>query len=164
MHPDPQFAEYILAGIQYGFRIGFSRSACKLRDCGSNMISAMEHPQVVGDYLANEIGLQRMNSIPSAALSSMQCHIKWRLIVDLSSPQGFSVNDGIDKQTCSVSYVSIDDVVSCILELGQGAEMAKIYIKQAYRNIPVHPNDRGLLCVQWGGKVLVDKVLPFGLR
>ena len=176
-HPDPQFAEYILAGIQYGFRIGFSRSAGKLRDCGSNMISAMEHPQVVDDYLANEIGLQRMNSIPSAALSSMQCHIspfgvipkkskpgKWRLSVDLSSPQGFSVNDGIDKQTCSVSYVSIDDVVSCILELGQGAEMAKIDIKQAYRNIPVHPDDRGLLCVQWGGKVLVDKVLPFGLR
>ncbi len=30
--------------------------------------------------------------------------------------------------------------------------------------IPVHPDDRHLLGLKWGGKVLVDKALPFGLR
>ncbi len=39
--------------------------------------------------------------------------------------------------------------------------MAKADIKQAYRIVPVHPDDRHLLCVQWG---VADKVLPFGLR
>ena len=42
--------------------------------------------------------------------------------------------------------------------------MAKADIKQAYRIIPVHPEDRHLLGVQWEGQVLVDKVFLFGLR
>ena len=42
--------------------------------------------------------------------------------------------------------------------------MAKADIKQAYRIVPVHPDDSHLLGVQWDGQVLVDKVLPFGLR
>lgn len=42
--------------------------------------------------------------------------------------------------------------------------MAKVEIKQAYRIIPVHPDDRHLLGAQWQGEVLLDKVLPFGLR
>ena len=29
---------------------------------------------------------------------------KWRLIVDLSHPRGRSVNDGIEKELCSLSY------------------------------------------------------------
>lgn len=37
-------------------------------------------------------------------------------------------------------------------------------VKQAYRNIPVHPQDRHLLGMQWKGEVFVDMVLPFGLR
>ncbi len=42
--------------------------------------------------------------------------------------------------------------------------MVKADIKQAYRIVPIHPNNRLLLGVQWQGEVLVDKVLPFGLR
>ena len=89
---------------------------------------------------------------------------KWRLILDLSSPTGLSVNDGIDKDHCSLSYTSIDDVVKCIISQGRGAMLAKIDIKQAYRNVPVHPEDRPLLGMAWNGKVYLDKVLPFGLR
>ena len=42
--------------------------------------------------------------------------------------------------------------------------MAKADIMQAYRIVPVHPDDRHLLGVQWKGEILLDKVLPFGLR
>ena len=41
---------------------------------------------------------------------------------------------------------------------------AKVDIKQAYCIVPVHPEDRHLLGVQWEGQVHVDKVLPFRLR
>ena len=41
---------------------------------------------------------------------------KWRLILDLSSPNGCSVNDGIEKKVCSLQYVKIDEVVEAILE------------------------------------------------
>ena len=58
---------------------------------------------------------------------------KWRLIVDLSTPHGSSVNDGIDRELCSLSYVSVEDVASTILQLGRGTPMAKVDIKSAYR-------------------------------
>ena len=42
--------------------------------------------------------------------------------------------------------------------------MAKADIKQAYRNMLAHPNDRDLLGMQWQGQLLVDGCLPFWLR
>lgn len=51
-----------------------------------------------------------------------------------------------------------------ITQLGKGSLMAKMDIKHTYRIVPVHPEDRRLLGMQWQNKVYVDKVLPFGLR
>ena len=42
--------------------------------------------------------------------------------------------------------------------------MAKIDIESAYRLIPVHPEDRFLLGVNWRDQVYIDPMLPFGLR
>ena len=47
---------------------------------------------------------------------------------------------------------------------GRGTLLAKLDIKSAYRNIPIHPGDRHLLGMQWQGAVFVDACLPFGLR
>ena len=141
------------------------------------MVSALEHPDVVSDYLKQELLLNRMVVVPESQVPFIQCHIspfgvipkrskpgKWRLIVDLSSPANASVNDGINRDMCSISYVTIDEIVDRIIQMGQGSLLAKVDIKQAYRIIPVHPEDRHLLGVQWQGSVVVDKVLPFGLR
>ena len=71
---------------------------------------------------------------------------KWRLVIDLSSPDGHNVNDGISKELASLTYnMSVDYVVRGLLQRGRGALLAKMDIKQAYRNIPVHPQDRLLL-------------------
>lgn len=69
--------------------------------------------------------------------------------MDLSSPDGHSVNDGISKDLASLSYVSVDDVVVGIIQRGSGTLLAKMDIRQAYRNIPIHPSDRPLLGMQW---------------
>ena len=53
---------------------------------------------------------------------------KWRLIVDLSHPQGFSVNDGIDPSLFSLSYTSVDEAVNRFSQLGRGTLMAKFDI------------------------------------
>ena len=86
---------------------------------------------------------------------------KWRLIIDLSSPKGNSVNDGIDPALTSIQYSSIDDAILHINQLGTGTLMAKLDIKSAYRN---HPHDRPLLCTQWKDTIYLDTRLPFGLR
>ena len=64
---------------------------------------------------------------------------KWRLILDLTSPNRYSVNDGVEKELTSPSYVLVDDVIIQVRQLGQGTMMAKMDVKSAYRNIPVHP-------------------------
>ena len=45
--------------------------------------------------------------------------------------------------------------------LGQGHPAGDI--ASAYRMVPVHPDDRPLLAVQWAGQVFFDTRLPFGL-
>ena len=42
----------------------------------------------------------------------------WKVIVDLSSPWGSSINEGISTESCSLNYSSIDDAVNIITHLG----------------------------------------------
>ena len=84
--------------------------------------------------------------------------------MNLSAPRGYSINDGISRGLASLSYVSVDEVAMAVQQLGQGAFLAKMDVKQAYRNIPVCPEDRPLLGMQWEGETYMDAALPFGLR
>ena len=84
--------------------------------------------------------------------------------MDLSFPVHRSVNDGIPKELCSMSYVTIDDVIQRIVSVGSGSRLAKIDIKQAFKLIPVHPADCHLLGMEWENWVFIDGCLPFGLR
>jgi len=89
---------------------------------------------------------------------------KYRLIVDLSYPEGRSVNDGLEPELCTMKYTSVDVAVARVLTHGAGTSLAKFDIESAYRIVPVHPDDRPLLGMSWRGRVYIDKVLPFGLR
>ena len=82
----------------------------------------------------------------------------------MSHPKGRSVNDGIPKHLCTMTYITIDDAIKKINTLGPGTRLAKIDIKSAFRLIPVHPDDRHLLAMEWRGAVFIDNCLPFGLR
>ena len=139
------------------------------------MKSAMEHGEVVEKYLGEEREAQRVLG-PFKRSLFPEVHVspfgvipkadpgKWRLILDLSSPHGNSVNDGIAKELCSLSYVSVDDIATRVLKLGRGALVAKFDLKAAYRHILVHPDDRRLLGMEWKGGLYLDATLPFGLR
>ena len=89
---------------------------------------------------------------------------KWRLITDLSSPEGSSINDGIATRFCSLSYTSVDDAVRRVLELQRGTVLAKFDLQGAYRLVPLQPVDRVLLGMKWDGAMYVDAAFPFDLR
>ena len=89
---------------------------------------------------------------------------KWRLIVDLLSPEGRSVNEGVSKHLCSVQYVTVDDAALAAATKGQGVLLAKVDVAHAYRDIPIHPDDRWLLGMVWDDSMFIDMALPFGLR
>ena len=156
-----------------GFRIGFDRR-CRLQPPPAN--SMTKNTAVISEYLQREVSLGRMQKhvLPS---KENQIHIspigaipkrnkpgKWRLIVDLSSPAGASVNDGISPDLSSVFYASVDHLSSLVLSAGRGAFLVKADIKEAYRMLPIHPHDQPLLGVQWRGITYTDSALPFGLR
>ena len=174
-HSDEQFIDYIVSGIRDGFRIGFNYSRYKCRTVKENMRSALEHADVVREYLAKECALGRVLG-PFDPVCLPDIHVsrfgvipkgtsgQWRLILDLLSPDGHSVNDGINSEICSLSYVTVDDAAKAILLEGSGALLAKVDIKSAYRIVPVHPEDRSLLGMRWDGALYVDAALPFGLR
>ena len=53
----------------------------------------------------------------------------------------------------------MEEVVRRLLKLGPDRQMAKMDRKSVW--VPVHPQDRPLLGVQWEGKVYVDAALSF---
>ena len=115
-HPDKPYVDHILQGIGEGFRVGFEHSRHTCTPSHGNMLSTSENPDVVEEYLQKELSEGNIAEVvdPSGLLG-LQVSLfgvipkrhaphKWRLIVDLSSPKGCSVNDGISKELCSLSY------------------------------------------------------------
>ena len=123
------------------------------------MYSAYEHPDVVDAYLTRKAHLQRIIPLDDPTLLALPRLMispfgvipkhhqpnKRRLIVDLSAPEGHSINDAINASHCSIKYALVDDAAEIICHLGTGTLMAKFNLRDAYRVIPVHPLDRPLL-------------------
>lgn len=174
--PDRRLVQYLLNGMRCGFRIGFNRLSTRLISASSNMRSALLNPTPVQDFLQKETQAARvLGPFSTHQLSSLHLSRfgvipkrsqpgKWRLILDLSSPDNHSINDGIAQDICSLSYSSVDQAATIMAQLGRDAQLAKIDIAHAYRNVPVHPADRHLLGMQWDNLIYIDTVLPFGLR
>lgn len=89
-----------------------------------NMHSARAHPEPIDCYVREELGgghilrisggevgihVSRFGVIPKPHQPG-----KWRLITDLSSPKGCSVNDGVSPTQCSVLYALVDGAMRCI--------------------------------------------------
>jgi hypothetical protein len=176
-HPDRAFSSYIIAGVSHGFRIGFDYISHSCKPALRNMQSAIDNPKVVQAYLDMEVGLGRLvgpiqeHLVPRGAQISPFGVIpktsqpgKWRLILNLSSPEGSSVNDSIEPELCSLQYLRLDQVIRHVSGMEQRALLAKMDIDAAYRMVPVHPSDRLLLGMRWDGSVFFDSRLPFGLR
>lgn len=174
-HPDWKFAAYITQGIHSGFRVGFHLEAAACQPTFANMPSATQCVQKIDEFFTAEcaegrilypfhrsfvpmVHINRLGAVPKSTWG------KYRLIVDLSFPEGHSPNNGIRDTLCSLSYTSVEEAAQSVLCLGRGALMAKMDIRSAHRNVPVHPDDRWLLGMMWRDSVFIDTVLPFGLR
>ena len=175
-HPDQSFVTCVLDGLQNGFWVGFNLASVSIKSATQNMPSVSLQPSVIDDYLHPELAKGRVAG-PFSSPPLPHLHIsrfgvipkkhqpgKWRLILDLSSPDGHSVNDGIRKDPFTVQYMKVDDIIAGIMSLGWGTLLAKFDVESAYRIIPVRPDDRYLLGMQWQGNYFVDMALPFGLR
>ena len=172
--PDRSLVNSLLNGFSYGFDLGYKGSINP--GTQRNLLSARAHHKEVSTALAKEVshghteGPFDVSPFPILNVSLLGAVKKkdgsYRIILDLSSPQGESVNDGIDRLEYSVWYQSFDDAVDLVCSLGVGTAMAKVDIKHAFRlcPCPVCPQDFLLLGMHWDNQFYFDTRLPFGGR
>jgi hypothetical protein len=88
----------------------------------------------------------------------------WRRIHHLSYPRGSSVNDHIPAEWAALEYATVDQAIALVAAQGPGAVLIKRDLQDAFRHIPIAPQDTWLLGFCWEGTYWVDCFLPFGLR
>jgi hypothetical protein len=62
----------------------------------------------------------------------------------------------------SVHYATVADAIRLIKAAGKGCFLVKTDIKNAFRIIPIRPEDHCLLGMKWRGKYYYDRCLPMG--
>ncbi|CAG2204547.1 unnamed protein product [Mytilus edulis] len=110
-----------------------------------NSLSARTQPDVVSDLIEKEVFFKgflygpfkdpfQNYRVSPIGIAEGKYSGKKRLILDLSSPHNddkhLSINDLIDKQDCSMSYVRIDDAIDVILKFGRNSWLANRQIPQ----------------------------------
>jgi hypothetical protein len=174
-YPDKRFVDTITTIATSGARLGYEGSLLG-QTRRPNHASSFSHADVITDQIQNEISKGRIKEIADLP-SNYFCspigltpkitegtQAGWRVIFDLSSPEGHSVNDNILKEYGTIIYETLGDAIRLVAQAGKGAIMMKRDLKSAFRHVPINPCDYWLLIFEWQGKFYVDMFLPFGLR
>ncbi len=178
-YPDKLFTSYLISGLRYGFHTGIQNQSRVQTHIANNLLSAKNDPDAVSELLFKEvqakywIGPFRDSPFDVYRISPLgvvqhKYSLKKRLIVDLSAPHDNaihpSLNELIVKEDYSLTYVKIDDAISIIKKLGQGAWLCKVDIKAAFKNLPILPSLWPYHGVQWKNNMFFATRLVFGSR
>ena len=164
--------------LRYGFPLDFDHNT-PLRSQHKNHSSATDFPQHVEKYFKEEGKFGAIHG-PFSTPPLDNFHISpcmtrekpdsdsRRVIVDLSYPEGQSVNAGVSKdQYLGTPFLltlpSIDVITQKVKKLGKGSLLYKIDISRAFRHIKIDPGDYNLLGLKLDS-YFFDSCLPFGFR
>ena len=146
-----------------------------------NHNSAKRHQKHVDVFIKKELVLKAMLGpfknppfIPWCQISPMLTREKKesenrRVIIDLSWPEGKSVNAGILKNTFegqvfNYGLPTVSNFTDILLSLGPGSYMWKADLKSAYRQLRIDPYSYPLLGVTNNGLFYLDICPSFGCR
>ena len=148
----------LFKGFDSGFKIAFFKKPNSDLNV-KNSKSTVEHKKEVQDHINKELNHGRIcgpfNKIPFDIFQISPIGLvpkkdgSFRMIVNLSSPKGASINDGIPDSAASVSYTTLSSALNLILKAGKDSFLAKSDIKSAFRLLPLSPEDYHLLCFRW---------------
>ena len=86
------------------------------------------------------------------------------MMVNLTAPCGFSINDNIIVYLYSLEYTSIKQAAKLVKTAGRGVLIGKLDLQAAYMRVLVHALGYHMLGVEWQGVTYYDKTLPFYLH
>ena len=106
---------------------------------------------------------------PPSILSLKKDIQERRIILDLSFPNGHSINDFVSKdfylgEKISLSYPGVDDLVNIIKTKGRGCLLFKQDLRGFYRQIGIDIGDSSLVGFPFDCYIYFDKVLSMGLK
>ena len=173
-YPDPLLIEY----LKFGFPMSILKNNVLNTTTVVNHHSATQFTQEVDEYFRKELD-QRAILGPVSEVRSDMFHcsplltrpkdvVKRRVIVNLSHPDGGSVNEFVDKfkfdhRPFTLKLISIDDIVKEILDL-HDPMLFKIDVARAFRNLRVDPVDVMKLGMSWGGQYYLSSAVVFGWK
>ena len=165
--------------LQYGFPFNVDRVNFEYNQNVVNHASSLRNPNGVIEYFNTEIQHQAMvgpmkeSPFPKTHYSPIMARSKpdgsIRVIVDLSWPIGQGVNnyvpgDKFDDISFTLKYPTIDLVVEKIREMGPNAQLFKVDLQRAFRNLRIDPLDYPLLGLKWQENTYIDVALAFGFK
>ena len=182
-HPDRDFATYIVRACLEGVDIGY-KGPRFYREF-SNWPSTITFDEHVKSSIDKEVAagikigpfsqppFRNFVGSPMGAFQRKRS-LKVCTIHDLSWKPGIAVNAFINKEDFHIKYLTLDQVISSILERGRHRQLAKLDLEAAFHHIPVRPQDFELLgstfyrfnpitntyCKEY----YYDRVLQFGAR
>ena len=98
----------------------------------------MSFGRVAGPFASPPFPLLQVSSF--GVIWNMGQPGKWRLIVNLCSPGGASVNDGINPDEFTLHYMTVDQVFRMGSQFGQGALMSKFDVEAAIGTLRFTPH------------------------
>lgn len=166
-------------GFKEGFDTLVSTTDLPTKEC-RNLQSARTQVTVVHQLLEGEVNKSFLKGpfkelpfseyrVSPIGVAKGKYSKKKRLIVDLSAPHNTctshtSVNDLINKEQCSLTYVKINEAIQRIIQYEKGALMCKTDISDAFKLIPILPSQHHLFCVKWQGFYYYYTRHVFGCR
>ena len=164
--------------LEYGFPIDFDQN-CALTSTYVNHTSALQNVDHVAKYLKEELQYEAIMGpftqppfpihVSPLMTRDKQESLQKRTIMDLSWPKGLSVNSGVDKDKYldtpyTLTYPSVDDITALLCKLGPAAQIFKIDISRAFRQVKVDPRDVDLLGIRFEDQYFIDLSVPFRYR
>ena len=153
--------EFIVKGFEVGFSLGYDGNHSVL--ASNNSVSVNTNPKIVLEKVQCEISLGRIAGPYSdppfdlfkcspLALREKSCKGKYRLLHNLSySYNHEAVNFNISDDHAKVSYAKLSDAFVLVRKFNN-CFMAKSDIADAFRLIPLNPNDYNLTGFKIGGQ------------
>lgn len=150
-YPNRRFVDTLMSIVLTGVRVGFQGNPDGITQ-SLNHSSALQHPEVVRQTIQDEIRKERVVEIAESDLPSSGYFCSpiglvpktidgvqtgWRVIFDLSSPLGFSVNDGIPKEFGTLVYETLNDAIQLVAQVGRGGGHDEA---RSQSRLPSHPD------------------------
>ena len=162
----------VLNDLRHGAKIGCS-GAFRDPSRASNAPSAYEDGHKVTDAICDWVnkkfayGPVRLDEVPkNAKFSGIMTRAKpngsVRIILNLSSPAGRAVNEGIDPLDFPATMSSTNKWLLALNKAGHNCLICKCDWSDAYKHLAVHPDDLPLQWFTWLGRAFCELCLVFG--